>query len=465
MTALRAIFLGSILLFVQAGAHAAEVSLPDYERVELENGTILLLSEKHDVPLIGLEAVVRGGAVTDPEGLNGLASLLADVIQQGAGERDAAAFAEAIEAVGGDLSATAGLEGIRISGDFMARDAELMIELVSDMLRRPTLDADELTKIRDRSINLIKAAKGSDPGQLLPYYGNAFLFGGHPYGNPLAGSESTLADITDENLRQYYEDHVGGDRLVISIVGHFNLAAMKSRLTAAFGDWRAAAAPLPTLSDAGKRAGRRVLLIDKPGVTQTYFWIGNIGVAIDYPGRAELNLANTVFGGRFTSMLNTEMRVKAGLTYSARSVLHRPSQPGALVISSSAETSSTVDAIDMALDVLDRLRDKGIDDDMILSARNYIMGQFPPRLETASQIAAQLAMLERYGLDPAYINEYGAALEAASRDSIAAVIDEVYPLGEHLSFILIGDASLIREAVSEYGPVTEMSIDEPRFRP
>jgi predicted Zn-dependent peptidase len=306
---------------------------------------------------------------------------------------------------------------------------------------------------------------GSDPGQLLPYYGNAFLFGAHPYGNPIDGSESTLAGITHEDLRQYYEDHVGGDRLIISIVGNINLEAMKTRLVETFGDWRPVVAPLPTPSDPGKRAGRRVLLVDKPGATQTYFWIGNIGVAIDYPQRAELNLANTVFGGRFTSMLNTELRVKAGLTYSARSLLQRPSQPGAIVISSSSETSTTVDAIDMALSVLDTLRDKGIDDDVILSARNYIMGQFPPRLETASQIAALFAMLERYQLDAAYINEYGSALEAASRDTVAAVIDEVYPLAEHLSFILIGDASLIREAVSQYGPVTEMSIDEPRFRP
>jgi predicted Zn-dependent peptidase len=102
---------------------------------------------------------------------------------------------------------------------------------------------------------------------------------------------------------------------------------------------------------------------------------------------------------------------------------------------------------------------------MVLSARNYIMGQFPPRLETASQIAAQFAMLERYGLDIAYINEYGAALESASRDSITAVIEEVYPLPEDLTFILIGDAALIREDVSQYGPVKEVSIDAPQFRP
>jgi predicted Zn-dependent peptidase len=101
---------------------------------------------------------------------------------------------------------------------------------------------------------------------------------------------------------------------------------------------------------------------------------------------------------------------------------------------------------------------------MLLSARNYIMGQFPPRLETAPQIAAQLAMLEQYGLDASYIDNYGAALEGAEADSVAAVIEAVYPSTDNLSFILIGDAASIREAVTKYGPVTEISINEPHFR-
>ena len=465
MTRRRFIGLAVMMLWLATSAYADSVSLPAHERVELANGTVLLLSEKHDVPLIGLEAFVRGGAVTDPDGLNGLASLLAGVMQKGAGKRDAAAFAEAIEAVGGELSASADLEGISVSADFMSRDAALMLELFSDLLIRPKLADDEFTKLRDRSINLIKAAKGSNPGDLLPNYGNAFIFAGHPYGNPIYGSEATLAEISHDDLLRYYEDHVGGDRLIVSVVGDFNMEAMKAQLASTFSEWPAAATPLPTVVAAARNTGRRVLLVDKPGATQTYFWVGNIGVAAGYPKRADLNLVNTVFGGRFTSMLNTELRVEAGLTYDIRSRLQRPSKPGTVVVSSFTETGTTVEALDMVLGVLGKLHDSGVDDEMILSARNYIMGQFPPSLETASQIAAQFARLERYGLDAAYINEYGAELAAATRDSVAAVIDEVYPGEEDLTFILIGDSSLIREAISQYGPITEMSIEEPRFLP
>lgn len=462
---MRPLRLSALVLLLFASGVCADVVLPEFERVELDNGVVLLISEKHDVPLVGLEAVIRGGAIQDPAEMNGLANLLAGVLEKGAGERDAAAFAEAVDAVGGRLSASAGLESVRISADFMAHDAELLIELLTDMLRRPALDAAEFEKLRDRSINLIKAAKGSNPGDLLPAYGNAFLFPGHPYGNPVGGSEDSLARITHEDLLAFYENYVGADRLIIAVVGDFNAEAMKSRLSAAFGDWRSAASDERLAPVAQKQEGRRVLLVDKPGATQTYFWLGNIGVAVDYPQRAELNLANTVFGGRFTSMLNNEMRVKAGLTYSARSVITRPATPGSVVISTFTETSTTTEAIDMALDLLEELLDSGIDEEMIDSARNYVMGQFPPRLETAAQLAAQFATLELYGLDATYVDNYVASLGAATTEGIAATITDVYPSPDNLVFILIGDAGKIRDDISEYGPLTELSIQETRFRP
>ncbi|HNP63162.1 MAG TPA: insulinase family protein, partial [Woeseiaceae bacterium] len=211
--------------------------------------------------------------------------------------------------------------------------------------------------------------------------------------------------------------------------------------------------------------GRRVLLIDKPGATQTYFYIGNVGVDRNYPGRAELDLANTVFGGRFTSMLMTELRTRSGLSYGARSSLTRYAKPGAIFITSFTETGTTVAALDVALSVLGQLRDVGLDQPMIQSARNYIMGQFPPRLETASQLAGMFASIEANGLDVSYINDYGDSLIAATRESIAAVIEEVYPPSDSLVFVILGDAGIIRDDVARYGPVTEMSISEERFHP
>ena len=127
-----------VLLLLSRATFAQDIELPEFERVVLDNGTVLLLAEKRDLPLVGLRAVLRGGAAADPADRAGVAGLLSSLIQKGAGDRDALAFAEATASVGGTISTNASAEAVSIAADFLARDAALMIELVSDMLMRPT---------------------------------------------------------------------------------------------------------------------------------------------------------------------------------------------------------------------------------------------------------------------------------------------------------------------------------------
>jgi len=311
MRSLRTSVFAGVACLGSALASAQGVTLPEYHYVELDNGAVFILHEKRDVPLIGVQALISGGAVTDPEGKAGLSNLFATMLEKGAGERDAASFAETVASVGGSLSASAGLETVSISGEFLARDADLVVELLVDMLRAPALDRSEFSKLRDRQIDLLTAAKDSDLRPLTPIYGNAYLFGDHPYGTPVGGSEASLAAISHGDLLAYYDNFVGADRLIISLAGDFDAAEMINKLTEAFVDWRPAAEALPEIEAPTPEVGRRVLLVDKPGATQSYFWIGNVGVSVHYPRRAELNIANTLFGGRFTSMLVDEMRTKA----------------------------------------------------------------------------------------------------------------------------------------------------------
>ena len=465
MIRVRTQALAFLLVFAAGAAAAQGVTLPEVRQVKLDNGAVFILHEKRDVPLIAAEVTLRGGAVSDPEGRAGLASLFAGLLEKGAGDRDAASFAEAGAAVGGSLSAGAGLEAVTISAEFMARDADLMVELLVDMLQRPTLAAAEMSKLRDRRVNLIRAAKDNDPRRLISIYGNAFLFADHPYGTPVNGDEASLAKITHREVRAYYEDYIGADRLIISIVGDFNADAMAEDLTAAFAGWRAAKAPLPEFEPPTPQTGRRVLLVDKPGATQSYFWMGNVGVGRNYEQRAELNIANTLFGGRFTSLLMDEMRTRAGLTYGASSSLLRPTQAGSVAIVSFTKTETTIEALDLALALLAKLRDEGFNEELITSGKNYILGLYAPRLETSAQLAALFATLQAYGLDASYVNDYGAAIAGAGSEAIQSVITSVYPGPDDLVFVVLGDAELIRDDIARYGPVTEMSITDPRFRP
>ena len=462
MTAGRWIVLAA-LLSLAGMAWGQGVTLPKAERVRLENGTVLIVNAKDDVPLVGIEVLVRGGAIRDQVGKSGTASLFAGLLERGAGSRSAIEIAEAIESVGGRLSTSAELESIRLRAEFLSRDLDLALELIRDLVTAPTLDAGELATLRERRINLIRAAKDSDPGRLMSSYAAGFLFGEHPYGNALSGSEDTLADITHEDILAFYANEVGSDRLIVSVSGDIATAEVIEKLTGAFGGFRPAGAALAELPPARKETTRRVLLIDKPGATQTYFWIGNIGAAVDYPYRAELDIANTVFGGRFTSMLNTALRVESGLTYGARSILTRGSVTGSVGISSYTETDATAQAIDLALNVLYRLKTDGIDEDMLESAQNYVLGSFPTRLETARQLAAQYAMLELYGLDTSYVDYYGDAVRAVSVESLVPVIRDIYPSDDGLVFVIIGDAEAIRDTVARYGALSELGITDGSF--
>ena len=153
---------------------------------------------------------------------------------------------------------------------------------------------------------------------------------------------------------------------------------MQKQLETAFGTWRRAGTSPPVVAAAPRVTGRRVLLVDKPDATQTYFWFGNVGASRIDPARTAQSVVNTVFGGRYTSMLNVELRANSGLTYGANSGFDRATQPGAFSVMSYTETEKTVDAVDLALATLDRLHRDGLDAQTLASAHSYLLGQFPP---------------------------------------------------------------------------------------
>jgi predicted Zn-dependent peptidase len=458
------------LLFICSGAVLAAgdnngVKVPPFERVQLGNGAVVLLMERHDVPLLAFSAVLRGGAISDPADEPGVASLLVGLLQKGAGSRDAVAFAETVASVGGQIETSASTESIAVSGSFLARDQQLMVELLADMLQRPRLESGQFDTLRARQIEFIRAAKESDLAALAPIYGEASLFAGHPYGRPVDGSEASLAAVKHADLQRYYREQVGADRLILAVAGDFKAAQLKQRISKAFSGWRKAGAQLPQVPKAEPVTGRRVLLIDAPESVQSYFWAGNVAVAKSDPRRAALDVANTLFGGRFTSMLNSELRIRTGLSYSASSRFDRLLQPGHWALSSFTQTQTTIQALDLALATLDKLHQSGLDATMVDSGRSYVQGQYPLALETAAQWATQLATLEFYGLSRSYIDDYSAALSSVTVPDAKRVIDEVFPASSALAIVVVGNASALRDGLRKYGPVTEMKLADPSFAP
>jgi zinc protease len=441
------------------------VRVPAHERFVLSNGIKLIVVPRRDVPLVAFNAVLGGGSLGDQAVKPGVASLLAGLLEKGAGKRDAFAFADAVEGVGGSFNASASSESISVRGTFLARDQRLMLELLADALIRPRFESEELEVLRARHIEMIKAAKDADPSELIGLYGRSFLFRSHPYGLPVIGSETSLAAISQQDVLDYYAANFGAERLTLVFAGDVDAAWLRRMVGKLFGGWKKVRTSVPRLLAAPRVEGRQVLLIDSPGSVQTHFWIGNVGVDRCYPRRAALDLVNTLYGGRFTSIINTELRIKSGLSYGARSGFSRGTVAGEFAIHSFAEAENTGKALELTLRTLDLLKRDGVTAEMLESARAYVLGQYPLNFETAADWAAALGEIELYGLGPEYIDNYGPALRNVTLQDTRQVIDEAFPSPEALAIVLVGDAAKIRDQVAGYGAITDMTLMQPAFGP
>ncbi|MGH8253690.1 MAG: M16 family metallopeptidase [Steroidobacteraceae bacterium] len=441
------------------------VPVPANERVTLPNGLRLILVPRHDIPLVAFNLLLRGGALLDQPDHDGTAALAADLLTHGAGSRDAFAFADAVEGAGGNLDAAAHAEFIQVQGQFLARDSRLMLELLGEAVLHPRFDAAEFDKLRERRIEEIKAAKDSSPQALLGNYGRALLFGTHPYGNAVSGSEASLARLTRDDVTHFYAAQSGADRAILVIAGDFDPAQVRRDVTAVFGGWKRATQPLAALPAPARIHGRRLLLVDSPGSAQTYIWMANVGVPRHYDLRPALNIANLALGGSFGSLLNRELRLKAGLTYDASSRFNRGLVAGEFAIGTFTQTDKSAEALQLALTTLGEFKKAGLDATATDSARNFLLGQYPLAFETPFDWAVALGDLEFYGLPESYIGHFGSDLVATDAASIHSVIDGAFPSPDDLDIVLIGDAAKIRDSLANFGPVTTMPLSAPDFSP
>ena len=436
-------------LLAQPGA----LALPPYKKVVLKNGMTLLLMEQHEVPIVSISAVIKAGSVADPAGKEGVAAITSALLRRGTQSRTADQFAEELDFVGGSFGSGTNVDATTVSAEFMKKDVVKGLDLVADALMRPSLPADEVSKQVRQRVDGIKAAKDRAAGVIGTYF-NRYLFGNHPYGRPTGGDETSLAAITRDDVATFYGAHYGPGSTIMAVVGDFETAGMEKQLTAHFGAWPAKAVPASAVADAVPVPGKRLLLVDKPDATQTYFRIGSVGISRSNNDRVGIEIVNTLFGGRFTSVLNTELRIKSGLTYGAGSSFAELKAKGPFAINTYTRNASTEKAIDLTLAALARLHEQGISEGELASAKSYLKGQFPPEIETSNQLAGVLADLAFHGLDEREINTYYAKIDAATMTDVKRIIKTYFPL-DNLTFVLIGKAAEIEAVAKKYAPVID----------
>jgi predicted Zn-dependent peptidase len=438
------------------------LKLPPSRKVKLKNGMSLLLMEQHEVPLISFNLLVKAGSVADPAGKEGVASVTAELLRKGTKTRSADQLSAELDFIGGAMGASATFDYTGANAEFVKKDISKGLDLFSDVLLNPQFPQDEVTKLLKQRIDGIKAAKDQAQAVIGNYF-SAYLYGSHPYARPSAGDEKSLAAITRDDVQKFYQTYYSPSNAILAVVGDFSSAEMERTLTEKFGAWTGRPAPPVTIPDASPFSGKKLLLVDKPDSTQTFFVVGNVGISRTNPDRVYINVINTLFGGRFTSMLNSELRIKSGLSYGARSSFSERKARGPFLISTFTRNETTEKAIDLTLDVVKRLHEKGITEEELKSAKTYIKGQFPPTIETNDQLAGTLTQIELYGLDENEINGLYARIDSMTMADAQRVIKQYFPLDD-LVFVLIGKAEEIKKVAQKYAPkLDSKSINQPGF--
>ena len=459
----------ALLVLLAAAAAAAPLAgaarqLPTPEKFVLQNGLTVYYVGNPELPVASFRMVVGGaGSAFDPASAEGAAGLTTALLLKGTSKMSAEAIAEALDFMGATLGASAAEEFAQVYGDSLAEHFPRLLEIAADCLVDPAFAPEEFERERSLAIDEIKAAK-DDPGTAVRYYFQKAYFGAHPMGNLAGGTEESLGRMTVRTVRDFYRARVRPDRAVAAVVGDIDRARLLPLLERTLGRMARPAGPAPAavLPALPRPKGRRLLLIDKPDATQAYFSLGAPGYAMGDRITAPAAAMNTLFGGRFTSWLNTELRIKRGLTYGAGSVARQWRVGGLFTVNSYTKSDKIGEMLDIVFDLLEKGRKDGFGDEEVESARNYILGQFPPSLETNASKAGAYVRLAFYGLGfdqyDKYLNEIAKVAPAA----VKAAAGKILP-GEDLVLVVVGKAAEIRPILKKYGAWQEKKITDPGF--
>jgi len=451
-------------LAVAAGSAVAEgLHMPQYETVTLDNGLTLLVMRHPVVPIVAFDVWIDAGAAVDAPGSEGLAGLTLEALRKGAGDRDAAAFAEALDYLGADFSTSVNLDRARVRLNLLSKDFDAGLGLLADAILRPRFDAAEVRKLADQMAEQVVQAK-DNPRNVLADYHRAFLYGEHPYGNPVDGTEKSFAALGDAEVKRFHHDHYGADRVVLAVTGDIDPAAVKAKITQAFSGMPKAAGAAKPLPAPVWPTANRVLLVNKVDTPQTWFQIGSLGPDRYADDFVAAELVRTVFGGRFTSWLNQKLRIDTGLTYGARYTFNPGRVAGAAYVMTFTATETTKQAVDIALEQLKRLHEEGLGDADLASAKAYMKGQSPYDYETAVQLAGVIAELKFYGRDRSEVDDLFRRIDAVDAAACRAVIDK-YFAADKLVFTAVGVADEVRGILGSYGELTVRENGDPGFRP
>ncbi|MDJ0341564.1 pitrilysin family protein [Streptomyces sp. H10-C2] len=440
-------------------------AFPAPDRATLGNGLTVLSSHRPGQKVVAVEVLLSAPLDAEPEGLDGVATIMARALSEGTDKLSAEEFAAELERCGATLDAHADHPGVRVSLEVPASRLDKALGLLADALRVPAFPESEVERLVDNRLDEIPHEL-ANPARRASMALSAELFPAQlRCSRPRQGTEETVARIDAEAVRSFYEAHVRPATTTAVVVGDLTGIDLAALLDETLGQWTGSTAeprPLPSIA---ADDSARVVIVDRPGAVQTQLLIGRTGSDRHDPVWAAQVLGTYCLGGTLTSRLDRVLREEKGYTYGVRSfgqvLLSTPEGTGAslLAISGSVATEVTGPALADAWQVIRTLAAEGLTDEERDVAVQNLVGVAPLRYETAAAVAGTLAdQVEQFLPDDFQARMYAQLARTGTVEATAAVVS-AFPL-DRLVVVLVGDASVIEEPVKELGigPVKVIAV-------
>ena len=425
---------------------------PTFVHAPLLPGIELYAARVPRAPLVSLELILPRGGQADPPGARGLASLTADLLDEGTARRSGPDLAALVERLGGSLSSSADWDGSYVACTLLASHLEQGLALTAEVALAPTLPPEELERLRRRRLaELIR--RRSSPAALAEERLADALYGDGVYGRPLIGIERDLMGIDRARAFAFYEAQLrrGGATLVAT--GDLQPDEVARAAAALLPGWPADQAPPAPPVVPLQHAGTTVSIVDRPHAAQTELRIGHAGPPRAHPDRVALSVLNAILGGKFTSRINLNLRERHGFTYGAHSSFAGRRGPGPFQVSAAVANEVAGAAAAEVLFELRRLQDEPVADTELADAVRYLEGVFPYTLQTVESVAQRLAHLAVFGLPDDHFDRYPGELRAVNVARVQEVAHR-HLRPEACAIVAVGPAEVLLAQLERFGPVT-----------
>jgi len=414
----RSIMRRAVVALLALPLLAAPALATTIERVVSPGGIEAWLVHEPAVPMIAIDFAFVGGAAQDALGKGGTATLVASLLDEGAGEFDAKTFHARLERRAIELGFQAERDTLRGTLRTLTENKEEAFDYLRLALTQPRFDPSDVEVIRAQVASLLRRVESS-PTDIANLRWWQVAFADHPYGRPVNGTLESVPTVTIADLKDYTRRVLARGNLKVAVVGDIDAESVKVMLDRVFGALPAQPELKPVPNVLPQGMGRRVVV--KLDVPQAVVTFGGPGIARKDPDFMAAYIVNHILGGgAFSSRLYQEVREKRGLAYSVYDSLVWLNHSALFL----GGTATRADRAGETLAVIDkeihRLAEDGPTADELAKAKAYLNGSFVLNLDTSSKIAALLVQLQLDGLGidyftrrPEMIN--GVTLEDARR--------------------------------------------------